>query len=229
MRQAGLWLLLSLSVGAAAPFATAHQDADGAGVDLLDGLRDGWAARWMEQRMARDSTRFSVVLEDTRRVLQADSDTAAAALWRRIDLGEPTSARLSWRWKINGGLDTQADERTRQGDDYAARVMVAFSTDVWGAETRAIAYVWARDLRVGARFPNPFRSRVATVVLRSAGDAVDRWVVDDRDLLADYQMAFGEPPDYIGGIAFMVDTDNTETRARSWLSDLRLTALPAPD
>ncbi len=230
MRQAGLCLALALSMCAATALGSVAQEAGGAGVDLLDGLRDGWAARWMHQRMASSSTSFSVVLDDTRAVLQADSDAAAAALWRRIDLRHPTRARLSWRWKIDRPLDTQQDERKRQGDDYAARIMVAFATDIWDRDTRAIAYVWARDLPVGTRFPNPYRPRVATVVLRSGADATGRWSAEERDLLADYERAFSEPPDRIGGVAFMVDTDNTATQVRSWLSDLRLVALPVlPD
>lgn len=108
--------------------------------------------------------------------------------------------------------------------------MVAFATDVWDRDTRAIVYVWARGLPVGARFPNPYRRRVATVMLRSGADATGRWSVEERDLLADYEQAFGEAPDRIGGIPFMVDTDNTDTHVRSWLSDLRLGALPVlPD
>jgi hypothetical protein len=175
---------------------------------------------------ASNSTDFTVVFDEAQAVLQADSEAAAAALWRSIDLRQPTLARLSWRWKIDGVLDTQVDERTRQGDDYAARVMVAFATDMWDSDTRALAYVWARDLPVGARFPNPYRQRVKTIVLRNGADPAGGWRAEERDLLADYERAFGELPDRIGGIAFMADTDNTDTQVRSWLSDLRLLALP---
>ncbi len=67
-------------------------------------------------------------------------------------------------------------------------------------------------------------------MLRSGADATGRWSAEERDLLADYERAFSEPPDRIGGVAFMVDTDNTATQVRSWLSDLRLVALPVlPD
>ncbi len=226
--QAGaLCLTLALSVCVATASAGAAQEL-GDGIDLLDGLRDGWDAHWMQQRMASSSTSFSVVLDDMRSVLQADSNAAAAALWRRFDLRRPTRARLSWRWRVDSRLETRVDERSRQGDDFAARIMVAFGTDVMDRDTRAIAYVWARDLDPGTRFPNPYRRRVATIVLRSGADLVGRWSVEERDLLADYERAFSEPPERIGGIAFVVDTDNTGTRVRSWLSDLRLTSVPPP-
>lgn len=91
---------------AAAALGSVGQESGGAGVDLLDGLCDGWDARWKQQRMASSSTRFSVVLDGTRLVLQADSDAAASALWCRAEVRHPTRARLSWRWKIDSALDT---------------------------------------------------------------------------------------------------------------------------
>lgn len=227
MRQAIVLCGFVLAACAAAALAFAAQEADAASVDLLDGLREGWEARWMRQRLASNSTDFTVAFDDAQPALQADSVSAAAALWRRVDIRQPTRARLSWRWKVDSALDTQLDERTRQGDDYAARVMVAFASDVWDSDTRALAYVWARDLPVGTRFPNPHRRQVATIVLRSGADPIGRWSAEKRDLLDDYERAFGEPADRIGGIAFVVDTDNTRTQVRSWLSDLRLLALPA--
>ena len=201
MRQATvLRIAWAISTCAVVALASASQQASPDGVDLFDGLRDGWEAHWTRQRLASNSTDFTVVFDEAQAVLQADSEAAAAALWRSIDLRQPTLARLSWRWKIDGVLDTQVDERTRQGDDYAARVMVAFATDVWDSDTRALAYVWARDLPVGARFPNPYRQRVTTIVLRSGADPTGSWRAEERDLLADYERAFGELPDGIGGI-----------------------------
>lgn len=149
--------------------------------------------------------------------MQADSEVAAAALLRSFDLRQPTLARLSWHWEIDGVLDTQVDERTRQGDDYAARVMVAFATDVW-SETRALAYVWARALPVGARFPNPYRQRVAIIVLCNGADPTGGWRAEERNLLADYERAFGELPDRLSVDAPVADSVEPAGRADEDLS-----------
>jgi hypothetical protein len=47
-------------------------------------------------------------------------------------------------------------------------------------------------------------------------------VSQQRNLVDDYQQAFGRQPPAIMGIALMTDTDNTGERARAYYGDILL-------
>ena len=43
-----------------------------------------------------------------------------------------------------------------------------------------------------------------------------------RDIRADFEKAFGEPPGALLGLAIMTDTDNTRSTTRAWYGAIRL-------
>ena len=157
-----------------------------------------------------------------------------------IDLAE--TPRLSWRWRIHQGLQTE-DEKVKSGDDFAARVYVIFAYDprrsswleraarraaklLFGRELpgEAINYVWASRAAVGEHWPNPFTDAARMVSLRTHSDAPDArsWHTEAVDLRADRLAMLGEPLPPIEAIAVMTDTDNGCTRASAEFADFRL-------
>lgn len=179
--------------------------------------------------MSARPTLYSVVADETgSSVLHAHSVSAHAGLLRPLGLVAPTSATLRWRWKVPQALTGNDRERTRAGDDYAARVFVVFETSAWPLRTRAINYVWAAREAVGAVFPSPYTRNVGMVVLRSGDAEAGVWQQEHRDVLADYRDFFGEPPTRITAVAVLVDTDNTGKSAEAWFADLSLASSPVP-
>jgi hypothetical protein len=205
----------------------AAASACGAAPDLFDGFAPGWRDRWKEESFFTRRTVYSVVTEDGRPALHAASRSAHAGLVRRVDLPAPDFARLAWSWKIRAALPGTASERTRAGDDYAARVFVVFETSMFPLRTRAINYVWSAREPVGAVFPSPYTSNVAMIVVRSGGGEAGRWQHESRDVRADYERFFGAPPSCLTAVAVLVDTDNTGTEAEAWFAGLTLEAGPA--
>lgn len=149
-----------LVLGAVGIAAAAAIPAVPAGrIVLMADFEPGWDTEWQEQRLARRLTRYRVAHDgDSGAVLRADSHEAAAAFWRRVEAGDAKALELSWRWKISNVLPTAGAERRRRGDDYAARVMVAFSPDFLEPGARALCYVWASGEEVGATYPNPYHA-----------------------------------------------------------------------
>ncbi len=47
--------------------------------------------------------------------------------------------------------------------------------------------------------------------------------------MADYEEFFGESPREISGVAIMMDTDNTDSRAEADFSELFLETIPTPE
>jgi len=137
----------------------------------------------------------------------------------------------------------RSDPRRKSGDDYAARVYVAFRYDpatagVWErarfAALRllygryppglALNYVWESRLPVGTVLDNAYSARAKIVVAQSGGALAGTWVTETHDIYADYRRIVGgggEPP-RIEGIALMTDTDDTGERALAYYDAITL-------
>jgi hypothetical protein len=180
---------------------------------------DGWEVKEFE-----GLTRYRLVEEEGRRVLLAEADGSASGLVKKIDFDPAEYRYLRWRWKIEGPV-TQGDERTKAGDDYAARVYVIFPGRFFW-QTRALNYIWANRLPAEGFVPNAFTANAMLLAVRSGADQAGQWLEESRDLVADYRRVFGSAPPKAGAVAIMTDTDNTGGRARAWYGDISLSTQP---
>lgn len=188
---------------------------------LLADFEDGWDARWTVKKFSRSANKTRVATDDDgNRSLEFNSHSAASGMWRKFHVKPVKNGRLSWRWKIETPLEGEVDEKTKDGDDYAARVYVVLSQPLFPWKTQAICYVWAAKEPAGADYRNPYAKNVGTIVLQSGGALAGEWITEERDVVADHIAIFGTPPKEIHAFAVMVDTDDTEARARAWFDDL---------
>jgi hypothetical protein len=205
-----------------------------------EALPEGWEPLTFK-KVAR-STRYTVVRDGEGWVLKAESDAAASALYRSLDLSPLAYPRLTWRWKV-GNILVKGDARKKEGDDYPARVYVAFRHDptratVWekakyGAyrlvygtypPAAVLNYIWDNRLPPGTTLDNAYTDRAKMVVVRSGPAEIGRWVTETRNVLDDYRRLFGGEPPRIAGVAVMTDTDDTGERAVAWYDALAFLA-----
>ena len=201
-----------------------------------DALPAGWEP--LTFRKVPRPTRYRVVRDGEGWVLEARSEAAASALYRPLDLDLRAHPRLTWRWKI-GNVLVNGDARTKKGDDYAARVYVAFRHDparatAWERATygayrllygtypprAALNYIWDNKLPPGTTLDNAYTDRARMIVLRSGEADVGRWVTETRNVVDDYRRLFGGDPPPIAGVAVMTDTDDTGERVVAWYDAL---------
>ena len=209
---AGLCLLLSLLAGGFAQAAPAQLPVD----DFEQGLAPVW-----EVKEFKGFTDYLVVPDSGGHVLRAESRGAASGLIRKIDLDPREWPVLNWRWKVAGTIP-QGDERTKAGDDYAARVYIVFPHWFF-PKTRSLNYIWANRLPQGEFLPNAYVANNVMIAVQSGPEKAGQWLTERRDIAADYRRAFGEDPPRIGAIAIMTDTDNTGASAMAWYDDLLFT------
>ncbi len=157
--------------------------------------------------------------ENGRTALHAQSNATASGLYREMSIELGKTPILNWTWQI-GNILAGADERTRAGDDYPARVYVIFSGGMMFWRTRAINYVWSSKRPVGSGWPNAFTGNAYMIAVESGSKRAGRWVEERRDVLSDYRQAFGEEPGPVDAVAIMTDTDNTGTTATAWYGDI---------
>ena len=211
-------------------FTVAAYSGTSPGDDLFSGFDDGWRAPWMERAMARRSNTFRIETEKENRFLRVDSQSSASALWRRVDfdvdVGMARDFVLSWRWRVSMSLGHIEDERRRKSDDYAARVAVMFDAEPFDRNTPLLMYVWAGSETVGNVYPSPYTENAATIVLRSGDMDSGEWLEEERDVSADFERYFGRSPERVTGVALMVDTDNTDSKATAWFDELKIYGEP---
>jgi hypothetical protein len=185
-------------------------------------------------------TRYSVAEVDGSPVLKAQSERAASGLINALKADARALPLLRWRWKVENTL-RKGDVTRKAGDDYPARIYVAFAYDptraslaqrikyeaarlIYGAYPphAGLNYIWDTRAPVDTMVPNPFTDRVRMIVVESGDASVGMWRAYERDIYKDYKRAFGEEPPMISGIAVMTDTDNTGEAATAYYGDITL-------
>ncbi len=211
------WLALALVLsGAGGGLVWADQVKVGA---FSAGDLTGW-----EEKVFQGHTKYQLVEDQGRMVLKAEARASASALIKTLRLDLRQYPLLRWSWKIEGTLP-QGDERTKAGDDYAARVYVVFPSALFW-RTRAINYIWANHLPQGQSLPNAFTANAMMLAVESGPARAGQWVSEERDIAADYRRLFGGQPGDMGAVAVMTDTDNTGGSAVAYYGDISLISRP---
>jgi hypothetical protein len=201
-----------------------------------DELPAGWAP--FTFKGIDRNTDYRLVEEDGKVVVKATAHASASGLMRRIAIDPREYPIVQWRWKAASVLE-KADIHRKEGDDYPARIYIAFEydPDKLGLSDRikygiakvlhgeypphaVINYLWASKAPMGLVVPNAYTERSMMIVVQSGAENLNAWVEEERNILEDYRKAFHEEPPMISGVAIMTDTDNTEESATAYYGDI---------
>jgi len=184
---------------------------------IIDDFNDGLNANW-EVKEFKGQTQYSITEQAGDSVLMAFSDGTASALIFKKEYNLRDYPVLSWRWKVKN-LIARGDARTKEGDDYSARIYVIFPHWLFPL-TRSINYIWANKLPKGEQIPSSYTGNSVMVAVQSGPEKIGQWVTERRNVLEDYRKIFGEELRSVGAIAIMTDADNTNDKARAWYDDI---------
>jgi hypothetical protein len=189
-------------------------------------------------------TTYGMVDMDGRKVLRVEADKSYGNLVHPLagwvlDAG----ARLRWRWRLDEPL-RKADLRQRAGDDSPLKVCALFdmpldriglidrsllrlarSTTGEQLPSATLCYVWDSTLATGTLLPNAYTGRVRLIVVNSGEQRLSQWISHDRDLAADFKLAFGEESSTLPPLQAVLvggDSDNTGGRSLGWVGDVTL-------
>lgn len=184
----------------------------------IEGLA-GW-----ERKSFKGTTEYRLTPENDTTVVKAKSQGAASGLVKKISFDPKKYRYLRWSWKILHTI-SGGDEKTKAGDDYAARIYVVFpGTYFW--QMKAINYIWANHLNKGDSLPNAYTSSAIMVAVQSGPDSTGQWHAEQRDIFTDYKNLFGSDPGEASAIAIMTDSDDTGENAIAWYGDITLSTDP---
>lgn len=183
----------------------------------------GSLSGWENQKFVGE-TSYTLTEDNGQKVLHANSVGSASGLGRKIKIDLTKTPYVNWSWKIERRLPP-LDERTKVGDDYAARLYVVRSGGMMAWNTRAVNYVWSGSQERNASWPNPYSPKNSIMIAtRGTGDGTGTWVTEKRNVREDFKKLFGKDITSIDAVAIMTDTDNSGLRARAAYGDIYFTA-----
>jgi len=189
---------------------------------IVGEFSQGKLTGWQEKSFS-GHTGYRLVTQDGRQVLRAVSHAAASGYAREIRIDLNKTPYLNWSWKIAAPLQG-LQEKTRSGDDYAARIYVVLERGIFFWNTRALNYVWSGSQSVGSSWPNAYSDHAVLLAVESGAEHAGHWRQYKRDLRQDLKDYLGVTPDYIDAVAIMTDTDNSGLNATAYYGDIWFSA-----
>ena len=190
---------------------------------------------------------YGAVQMDGRPAMSAQAVSSASMLRQRVRVEATDLNRLRFAWKVPA-LMSDADLSHRDLDDSPVRIVLAFDGDrsrfsaknallselshAFTGEPMPYAtlmYVWCNRCAPGSVVINPRTDRIRKLAIESGSLNLDRWLDYERDIRADFELAFGEAPGALLAVGIMTDSDNTSSTAQAWYGPVQLVARrPAP-
>lgn len=186
------------------------------------------------------ATQYSVVRVSNRSALMANAMSSASMLRKDLRIEPDNLNALSFSWQVKK-LIAGADMAHRDHDDSPVRLVLAFDGDrsLFSPKNAMLSelshaltgqpmpyatlmYVWCNHRPVESVIQNPRTDRIRKIVVESGDARLNQWNVYERNIRADYERAFGEPPGALMGIGLMTDSDNTRSHAQAWYGPIQL-------
>jgi len=188
----------------------------------LDAVPEGWEVR---EFAGRADVRMIRAPQGVAMLLRADR--TSFALFRDVIVDLDLLPRLSWTWRVTK-LPVRGDVRQKARDDQAAQVYVIFPR--WPsprATSDVIGYVWDSTAPVGTSVASPHAPNVRVIVVASGSAQLNVWQRHERDVAADFASLFGRRPSRVGGVAVMIDANDTASVAEAAIADLTFSRRPS--
>ena len=198
-------------------------------------------ARWQPMHMpGKRLTSYSLGEQAGRAAVRAQSESSVSVLRQPLRVEPHEIGHVEFSWNVPALIDG-ADVGQRQSDDSPARLVLAFDGDRSTFSTKnamlselvnaitgepmpyaTLMYVWCNTRPVGTVVIGHRTDRIRTLVVASGPQQLNQWLPFRRDVRADFELAFGEPPGALLSIGLMTDSDNTQSSALAWYGGIAL-------
>lgn len=180
---------------------------------------NGW-----EERSFEGNTQYQHITIDGQDAIKASTQGQASVLYKEQKINLNKTPLLSWRWRVENTYDSSINEKSKQGDDYPARLYVVTKTGFLPWQTLAINYVWSSAEPVDSNWPNAFTDKAQMLVIDTGPEYQNQWRTHQRNVKEDFIRLFGEQIEEINGYAVMVDGDNTGASGTAFFADIQFSS-----
>ena len=198
-------------------------------------------AQWQHYQLpGKNAARYAYARVDGRDAMAVTAVSAASLLRQKVWIEPEELAQIKFSWKVPE-LISLADLAERENADSPVRIVLAFDGDRSKLSAKnlmlselahsmtgeplpyaTLMYVWCNTRAPGTVIPSSRSDRIRKMVVESGAKNIDVWMDYERNIRADYEMAFGEAPGALVGIGIMTDSDNTRTTTRAWYGQVKL-------
>lgn len=183
--------------------------------EFSQGRLDQWAPKVFD-----GESQYRLVQVAGRTALQATAKDSASGLFKKIRVDLTRTPFLNWSWRVDRP-HPPLDERSKAGDDYAARVYLVVDGGLLFWKTIALNYVWSSAMPPGSHWPNSFAGEnVMLLAVRSSEDALGVWHHEKRNVVEDFKRLFNKEITTIDAVALMTDSDNSGGEATAYYGDI---------
>jgi len=182
--------------------------------EFSQGDLSGW-----EEKSFKGNSLYRFVETDTGKALRASTEGKASGLFKEVSVDLTKTPWINWSWLVENTYKNN-NERSKEGDDYPARIYVVVSGGIFFWNTKAINYVWASHEPKDSVWPNAYADNAKLFAVRSGDMEIGQWIKEKRNVREDLKSMFGEDITQIDVIAVMVDGDNTGQSATSYFGDI---------
>lgn len=175
--------------------------------ELIKPFPDPSLSSWKETSFVGNTTYNLVEDQSGITVLKASANKTASVLYKENVIDLTRTPWLEWTWKVESTYES-INERTRDGDDFPARLYVTAKIGFLPWESIAINYVWSSNQPLNSAWQSPFTDKSIMISVQSGQALTGKWVTQRRNIVDDFKQLFNVDVDKISGYAVMVDGDN---------------------
>ena len=174
-------------------------------------------------RGAKNMTKYNILTEDGANILKAEVESGGSGLGKEAPIDLNQTPFLNITWKVEKGLPG-IDEKSKKGHDFAARFFVVKKTGMTPLSNKAINYVFSSNSSIGENWPSPYTKSSIDYVLSSIDKNKNEWVTVKTNVKEDYKRFHNLNVDILDGVAIMVDTDQSKSKAISYYKNIYFSA-----
>jgi|TARA_B110000902_G_C14294277_1_gene582471 hypothetical protein len=199
----------------------------------LNLLTDKRIEKW-HPKVFSDESIYTTAEHNNRLALQAISSNSASGLVLKKKIDLTITPYINWSWLVEKKL-LELNERSKNGDDFVARIYVVIDGGLMVWKTKSLNYVWSSNQAKGLVWNNPFAgANVKMMSIQGKESQAGQWYEEKRNVYQDLISVFGDKGSadanrnayqYINIIAIMTDTDNSGKEAESYYGDIIFSAL----
>jgi hypothetical protein len=127
---------------------------------------------------------------------------------------------LNWKWKVTK-LPEKGNFLKKETDDQAAQLYVIFPRFPSKINTDFVCYYWeSNPANKGKTGASVAWSKAKIIVLQAGPEKLNQWVSEKRNVYEDYKRLFGKEPPEVGGVAFYINSQHTQSEAESYLGEI---------
>ena len=163
-------------------------------------------------KFGEEETLYSFQNKNNELIINAVGQDSASGLFVSQPEACLNENQLSWSWKVDL-IQPTADITVKDKEDFAASLLIIFGKPGLFSKPKGLIYAFTNtDLPIGTvvnspRAPENFR----TIVLDNNQSLLMNWSRYERNIIADYKLAYGEVPDKsLHSIGVFTDNDQTK-------------------